>query len=62
MRVSEHYKLGRSQPTLDFVDVDVRGDTRVFVSPSALKELPSEWGDECVHLVQNFFQTVLGLI
>jgi hypothetical protein len=24
--------------------------------------LPTEWGDECVHLVQNFFQTVLEFI
>ena len=62
MRISEYYKLGRSQPTLDFVDVDVEGDTRVFVSPRALMELPSAWGDECVYLVQNFFQTVLHLI
>jgi hypothetical protein len=62
MRISEHYRLGRTQATLDFVDVDVRGDTRVFISPRALMQLPSEWGDECVHLVQNFFQTVLELI
>lgn len=62
MRISEHYRLGRSQPTLDFVDVDIAGDTPVFISPRALMLLPSEWGDECVSLVQNFFQTVLGFI
>ena len=62
MRISEYYNLERIQPTLDFVDVDIEGDTRVFVSPRALLELPSEWGDECVHLVQNLFQTVLNLI
>src|SRR5262249_48422735 len=62
MRISEHFHLGRSQPTLDFVDVDIRGDTPVFISPRALMLLPSEWGDACVHLVQNFFQTVLGFI
>ena len=27
MRVSEHFQLGRTQPTLDFVDVDVNNDT-----------------------------------
>jgi hypothetical protein len=56
MRVSEHYALGRSQPTLDFVDVDIVADTPVFISPKALTMLPSEFGDQCVHLVQNFFQ------
>lgn len=62
MRISQYFQLGRSQPTLDFVDVDIRGDTPVFVSPRALMLLPSEWGDTCVYLVQNFFQTVLGFI
>lgn len=62
MRVSEHYALGRSQATLDFVDVDIVTDTPVFISPKALTMLPSEFGDQCVHLVQSFFQTVLELI
>ncbi|MGH6876903.1 MAG: hypothetical protein ACREHV_05915 [Rhizomicrobium sp.] len=62
MRVSAYYKLGRSQTTLDFVDVDISGDTRVFISPTALLHLPSAWGNECVSLIQNFFGTVLGHI
>ena len=59
MRVSDYYKLKRSQPTLDCVDVDVRGDSRIFVDPRALRLLHSSWADECASLVQNFFQTVL---
>jgi hypothetical protein len=62
MRVSQFYKLGRSQPTLDFVDVDTVADTPVFISPKALTMLPSEFGDECVHAIQNFFKTILELI
>lgn len=58
-RVSEIYKLGRTQPTLDFVDVDIFTDTPVFISPKALAQLPSDWGDGCVALVYNFFETVL---
>lgn len=61
-RVSALYSLGRTQPTLDFVDVNIAGDTAVFLSPSALAMLPSEWGDRCVHLIQNFFGTVLEFI
>jgi hypothetical protein len=59
MRVSQHYNLGRTQATMDFVDVDIVEDTPVFLSPKALTMLPSEFGDECVHLVQNFFHSVL---
>jgi hypothetical protein len=61
-RVSKYYKLNRTQPTLDFVDVDIVGDIRVFIDPRAIRLLPSQWGDECVSLVQNFFRTVLVAI
>jgi hypothetical protein len=62
MRVSEHFGLKRHQGELDFVDVDVVGDVRLFVDPRALRLLPTEWGKECVSLVQNYFRTVLGEI
>lgn len=61
-RVSTVYKLGRTQGSLDFVDVDVEHDTAVFLSPRALQLLPNDWGDQCVHLIQTFFQQVLKLI
>lgn len=62
MRVSEHFHLKRTQPTLDFVDVNINGDVRVFVDPRALRCLPSKWGATCVYLVQNFFRSVLEAI
>ena len=62
MRVSEYYHLDRTQPELDFVDVDIYGDVRIYVDPRALRLLPSRWGDECVSLIQIFFQTVLDAI
>lgn len=61
-RVSTVYKIGRTQGSLDFVDVDVDHDTPVFVSPRALQLLPNDWGDQCVFLIQSFFQHVLKLI
>ncbi|HVV15377.1 MAG TPA: hypothetical protein VHD55_03200 [Candidatus Paceibacterota bacterium] len=62
MRVSELFSLGKTQPELDFVDVDVEGDTPVFISPRAITQFQSEWGDECVHLIQDFFKEVIRLI
>lgn len=61
-RVSTLFKLKRIQATLDFVDVDVSKDTKVFVSPRALTLMHTDWGDGCVSLVQNFFETVLQSI
>jgi hypothetical protein len=62
MRVSEYFQLDRTQPTLDFVDVDVYDDVPLFVDPRALHRLPSDWGTECVSLLQNFFDTLLAAI
>ncbi len=62
MRVSEHYRLGRGQGELDFVDVDVRGDTPLYLDPRALRLLTTEWGQECVSLIQHFFRAVLAAI
>ncbi|EAT59514.1 hypothetical protein [Chlorobium ferrooxidans] len=59
MRVSQYFQLNRTQPTLDFVDIDIRNDLRVFVDPRALKLIPSSWGSECISLVQDYFRTVI---
>jgi hypothetical protein len=61
-RVSQYFSLGLDQPSLDFVDVDIVGDVSVFIDPRALRLLHSPWGNECVSLIQNFFQTVLQAI
>jgi hypothetical protein len=62
MRISEYYNLGITQPSLDFVDVDVVGDVPVFIDPRALRLLDTEWGAESRSLLQNFFHTVLDAI
>lgn len=61
-RVSDYFRLGKRQPSLDFVDVDVHGDVKVFVDPRALRSQQTEWSEECVSLIQNFFETVLNAI
>jgi len=62
MRVSQFFNLHRDQPTLDFVDVHVDGDTAIFVDPNALRALDTVWGAECRSLLQHFFDHVLDLM
>jgi hypothetical protein len=62
MRVSEYYALGRSQPSLDFVDIDVSGDIPVFLDPRAIRIQPGDWGHDCQALLQSFFGAVLDAI
>lgn len=61
-RISAHFNLGRSQSSLDFVDVDTSRDLAVFVDPSAIRSLRSEWGRTAVQALQSFFSTVLASI
>jgi hypothetical protein len=62
MRVSEHYSLGRTQGELDFVDVQIDGDTALFVDPAALRRVHGQWAHDCVALVQDFFQSVIAAV
>lgn len=62
MFISQHFKLHRTQATLDFVDVDVRNDLPLFIDPHAIEQLGTQWGDECVALIHDFFEHILHLI
>ena len=62
MRISEYFDIGKTQPYLDFVDVQLDTDIEVFVDPTALRSLKSTWGHECASLVQYYFEAVLNRI
>ncbi|MHB1955490.1 MAG: hypothetical protein ACYCOU_17275, partial [Sulfobacillus sp.] len=62
MRVSQRFTLGAAQSQLEFVDIDLESDTPLFVDPRALRLLDSEWAEECVALIQDFFRVVLDKI
>ncbi|WP_202742453.1 hypothetical protein [Acinetobacter calcoaceticus] len=62
MKISEIFNLGLTQAYLDFVDIDLDTDLLVFIDPTALRSLESQWGHKCASQVQQFFQTVLDYI
>jgi len=62
MRVSEYYKLNKTQPSLSFLDVDILNDVKLFVNARAINNLNSEFGDHCQDLLQDFFSELVGAI
>lgn len=62
MRVSEYYTLGLTQPSLDFVDVRLDTDVPLFIDPTALYLLDTEWGQWCRGLINGYFTLVLDCI
>lgn len=59
-RISRYFNLGRDQTTLDFVDVPIGNDTPVFLDPSRLRTMQTEWASECNSLLQHFFEVLLS--
>jgi len=60
--VSKVFKLGKSQAELDFVDVNVNGDTRLFIDPYALSRRRDRWSYEAHKTLTEFFERVVFAI
>lgn len=59
---SEVFGLNRTQPELDFVDIDVDGDMPLFIDPFRISRCSDEWSAQCNNSVVSFFQSVLDAI
>ncbi|MGA3036407.1 MAG: hypothetical protein ABSE64_02890 [Vulcanimicrobiaceae bacterium] len=61
-RASTYLGVRRTQPELDFVDVDVYGDVPLFVNPGAIRRSESDWAQHCAFLIRDFMQLVVESI
>jgi hypothetical protein len=61
-RFSDHFKLGRSQYELDFVDVPLDTDIALFVDPYAFEVISDPFFDECHDLIVDFFSEIIASI
>lgn len=61
-RFSTQFALSKSLAQLDFVDIPLTTDVRLFVDPYVLKVTPGPLFVACNNLVVHFFQHVVGLI
>lgn len=56
---SAAFNLGITQPELDFVDVSLGTDNRLFVDPFALSQRADRWSQDAHHTVAAFFQQLI---
>jgi len=61
-RFSDHFKLGRNQAELDFIDVPVDTDIALFCDPFAFVVEKSPWFQSCNDVVVRFFQRLISEI
>lgn len=59
---SEYYFLNKSQPELDFVDINLEKDQPLFIDPYAIAMRNDEWSRRCNYHIVSFFQTVINKI
>lgn len=58
-KFSEHFALGKSQGELDFVDIDLSTDNRLYLCPYAIQIRSDEWSQACGDHIRSFFNEVL---
>jgi len=62
MHITEYFRLDRTQAEVDFVDVDVTTDNRVFIDPRAIRLQKGYFQEACVAHLVSFFSEVLEAI
>ena len=59
---SAEFGLARTQPELDFVDVSLNTDNRLFVDPFALSQKADRWSQGAHRTIVSFFQSIIDSI
>lgn len=59
MKFSEYFGLGLNQAELDFVDIELDGDMRLFIDPYALRGRIDPLSVACANDVRVFLQALL---
>lgn len=62
IRVSDYFKLNKTQAQLDFVDVPVIGDVLLFVDPYSFTLEEDDWFVECNNLLVDYFSRLIESI
>ena len=62
MRFSQAFGLSKTQAELDFVDIDLEGDTPLYLDPFALSIRKDAWSMRCTQHIVSFFQTAIDAI
>lgn len=62
MKISQIFKLNKTQAELDFVDININQDTPLFIDPFFISIRADNWSIETNRTIKDFFQRVIDLI
>ena len=61
-KLSQYFEIDKSQPELDFVDVDTDTDKQLFIDPYVFSKRSDAWSVKCHNAILSFFEAVLEAI
>ena len=61
-KLSQQFDIDKTQPELDFVDVDTDTDTHLFIDPYVFSKRSDAWSAKCHESILSFFEAVLDAI
>lgn len=61
-RISDYFGLELTQSSLDFVNVDVNGDSPVYIDPHAVRTQQGSWIEGCQRSISTYFDSLLQTI
>lgn len=62
MRISEIFNLKKTQYELDFVDIDVDRDMRLFLDPYFISKMEFPFAEDAYKTIKNYFDYLLALL
>lgn len=62
MKISQKLGLDVKQSELNFIDIDINNDTRLFLDPYFISKCDFPLGNEMYMTIKNFFEFVLELL
>ena len=62
LRFADHFKLGLTQPELDFVNIPLEEDLSVYLDPFAISLYDDELSCQCNDAVVSFFEATIASI
>ncbi|CCG88103.1 hypothetical protein [Erwinia piriflorinigrans] len=62
MKFSEAFGIYGRQVGLDFIDIPLHTDLRLFLDPTMIKALKSQWGRSLVLALQDYFADIMASI
>jgi len=62
LKITEHFKLNKTQAEVDFIDIYVSKDVPLFLDPWAIRQWSDDFSISCHSVISSFFEQLLEYV